>query len=189
MASASDYSELIGGGTSVGTGNIVVMLLALVAIIFAAYYVTRLISGRAMRMMRSQRMHIVDRLALTHDKQIMIIQVGNEAHLIGVSNAGISELALLPSEILEEPPREEKEPGDTFFSRFTSALKENFAERTSGYRRPRSAYERAKTEYERSIKEQGGPYTAQKRKDTGIDDISERARRRNGRYDRPGDGE
>lgn len=191
MAESPDVSELIGEGTtSVGAGNIIWMLLVLVAIIFAAYYVTRLISGRAIRMMRSQKMHIVDRIALAHDKQIMILQVGDEAHLIGVSNAGINELALLPPEILEEPQRDANAPaGDTFFSRFKSAMKENMAERTSKYRRPRSAYERAKSEYERSLQEQGEAPPAAKRKADNIDDISERARQRNDRYGRPGDGE
>ncbi len=190
MASASDYSELIGAGTSVGTGNIVVMLLALVAIIFAAYYVTRFISGRAVRMMRSQKMHIVDRIAIAHDKQILILRVGDEAHLIGVTGGQINELAALPAEILEEPEKARPTPGDTFFSRFMSAMKENMSAKTSQYRRPRSAYERAKTEYERSIKEQDSPAPpSPKRKGDNIDDMAEMARRRNDRYGKPGDDE
>ena len=194
MASASDYSALIAGGTSVGTGNIIVMVLVLVAIIFAAYYVTRLISGRAIRMLRSQKMDIVDRMALAHDKQIMILRVGDEAHLIGVTGSQITELALLPPEILDEPEAAQRPApgaGDTFFSRFMSAMKENYTAKTSQYRRPRSAYERAKSEYERSVQEHGGDATNQgpRRKGDNIDDMADMARRRNDRYGRPGDSE
>ena len=189
MASASDYSDLIGGGTSVGAGNIIVMLLALVAIIFAAYYVTRLISGRAVRMMRSQKMHIVDRLAIAHDKQILILRVGGEAHMIGVTNSQISELAVLPAEILDEPEKARQEPGDTFFSRFMSAMKENMSEKTPR-RHPRSVYERARSEYERGLQERREDSTASsKRTSESIDDMADMARRRNDRYGRPGDDE
>ncbi len=197
MASASDYSALIAGGTSVGTGNIIVMVLVLVAIIFAAYYVTRFITGKAVRMMRSQKMHIVDRMAIAHDKQIMILQVGDEAHLIGITGSQISELARLSPDILEERGEERSASGagaaaaDTFFSRFMSAMKQNYTAKTSQYRRPRSAYERAKSEYERSIKDNGAdaPTPSPRRKGDNIDDMSDMARRRNDRYGRPGDGE
>ncbi len=197
MASASDYSELIAGGTSVGTGNIIVMVLALVAIVFAAYYVTRFITGRAIRMMRSQKMHIVDRMAIAHDKQIMILQIGDEAHLIGVTGSQITELARLNPEILAESEAEAHAArvagagqGDTFFGRFMSAMKANISEKMSA-RRPRSAYERAKSEYERTLQEQrtDTPPASQKRKGDNIDDMSEMARRRNGRYGKPGDDE
>lgn len=120
-----DFSK----STSVGAGNVILLVLLLVGILFAAYYTTRLVSGKASRLLRSNKMHIVDRLAISRDKMLLIVRVGQELYLLGVSNNQINHLAQLSPEALEEPEDEAGAAGSTFWSRFSGAMKDNFSTR------------------------------------------------------------
>lgn len=192
-----DRFEAIGSSSKLEAGSLIVTLLVVLAIIFAAYYVTKLIAGKAVGMMRSKKMRVVDTLALSRDKQIVIVQVGEQAHLLGVSASGINELALLPGDILDEPSPAPAQ-GEPFISRFVSAMKENAAARAENAaarvpgrsRRPTGAYERAKSEYERTLRENSdAPQPTPSQKGDNLDDMADMARRRGMRLKRHGDDE
>lgn len=157
--------EVLGGAPGVGAGNIILLILVMVAILFAAYYTTRLVSGKASRMLRSNKMHIIDRLAISRDKMLLIVRVGDEFHFLGVSNNQINHLANIPIEALEEPEPEER-TGESFWSRFTSAMKENLGARV------------------------GRAHNDEKPDSYGdIDSMAELVRKRNKRFDRHDGGE
>ncbi|WP_129722499.1 flagellar biosynthetic protein FliO [Xylanivirga thermophila] len=66
-----------------------ILILGFVAIIFAAYFTTRLIGMKGRQLNHSKFMKVVDRIMVGNDKWVCIIQVGGLYYLIGVTNHNI----------------------------------------------------------------------------------------------------
>jgi flagellar biosynthetic protein FliO len=66
-------------------------IFVLIAIIAAAYWVTKYISQKGINM-QSRQMRILDRMTLGKDKHIVLIQIGDKNLLIGVTSQTINTL-------------------------------------------------------------------------------------------------
>jgi len=68
-----------------------VTVIILLAVIFAAYYFTKILAGRAMTgHRRTQQIQVIDTFYLSRDKIILLVTVAETAYLIGVSNQAFS---------------------------------------------------------------------------------------------------
>jgi flagellar biosynthetic protein FliO len=77
----------------------------MVAVIVAAYLVTKYISKRGGHA-KSRHMRILDRMMLGKDKHIVLIEIGDRNLLIGVTNLTINILGDIEGETLGSGPQE-----------------------------------------------------------------------------------
>lgn len=72
-------------------------LVVLVLILFLAYYTTRLLGNGLNGKQQSGNMKILDRLTVGRDSYLLVVSVGEQIFLVGVSPAGIVKLEELES--------------------------------------------------------------------------------------------
>lgn len=78
----------------------ILLLIGFIAVLVAAYFVTRFIGSRMSQGTGSKYLKIVDRIILGNDKSICIVQVGNCFYLIGISNHHVELLGEIDSKNL-----------------------------------------------------------------------------------------
>lgn len=73
-------------GTSAGDiFQLVAVLVVLVLVIVAAYFLTRWIAGGAFRAQKqAARMQVVDRLMLAKDRAVVVVELGEKYYMLGV---------------------------------------------------------------------------------------------------------
>ncbi len=75
------------------TFELVLMLLIMVAVIAAAYFLTRFIAGGALRMQRqTSRMRVVDRVMIARDRAVVVVELGGRYFMLGIGSANINML-------------------------------------------------------------------------------------------------
>lgn len=104
------------------------MLLCMVGIFYLAYRVSRYLAGRGaspLPGMKGRHMRVLDRMMLSQDKMIVLVQIGTQYLVLGVSSGQISLLSELEPEQaqlwLEEPPQAPK--GQSFSEALGHALR------------------------------------------------------------------
>lgn len=76
--------------------------LLMVAVVLAlAWWVTRRIAGGTGLKIQSRYMKIIDKIIIGQDRSILIIQIGDNYYVAGVTAANISLLAELKADMLE----------------------------------------------------------------------------------------
>lgn len=93
---------------------IVVML----AVIFGAYFTTRFISGKSSKLLKSRHIHLLDRMPLGKDKNIVLIKVGDQNILVGVTNQSINNLGEISGESLNAENVQTQGPRKGFAEQF-----------------------------------------------------------------------
>lgn len=83
-------------------GTIIASLIAVFLLLGVFYLVAKKMGGKTLGSRQSRYLKITDRLPLTRDKSIEVIEVGNKAMIVGVSSAGINHLLTLEIEQLRE---------------------------------------------------------------------------------------
>ncbi len=73
-------------------------LLIVVAVLFAAWWVTRKIAGSAQFGSRSRYMKIIDRMPIAQDRFLVLVQLGERVYLVGVASSEITLLADIEGE-------------------------------------------------------------------------------------------
>lgn len=73
----------------------------MVAVILAAYFVTKYISKKTKRITKSKYLNVLERMAVTKDKQILLFKVGNKHLLIGISNQSVDLITTIEKDELE----------------------------------------------------------------------------------------
>ena len=81
-------------------------LLIVVCILFAAWWFTRKVAGGGRLNIQSRYMRIIDRIPVSQDKFIILLQVGDKIYLAGVAASSVTLLAELDEEPEELPPRQ-----------------------------------------------------------------------------------
>jgi flagellar biosynthetic protein FliO len=76
-------------------------VVVLAAVLIGAYFTTRFISGKSRKLLKSRYIHVLDRMALGKDKNVVLIEVGEQTLLIGVTNQSINNLGQIDSEALK----------------------------------------------------------------------------------------
>lgn len=80
------------------------VVLIMLAVLIGAYFTTRLLSGKTTRLMKNKYIHIIDRMIITKDKQIMLIEAGDEYLLIGVTNQTIGLIGKIDKDEIKKVP-------------------------------------------------------------------------------------
>ena len=96
-----------------GLGQTVVIIGVMVAVLLAAYYVTKFLAKKGKRLSQSKHIKVIDQIYLASDKQIALIKVGGKNILVGVTNQNISlisEINELEGFASEKTAREETRP-------------------------------------------------------------------------------
>jgi len=75
-------------------------IVVMVAVIVAAYVATKYLAGKGSRV-QTRHMRILDRMMLSRDKHIALIEVGDQTLLIGVTNQSITVLGNIDGETLK----------------------------------------------------------------------------------------
>jgi flagellar protein FliO/FliZ len=105
------------------------LIVVLVVIIFASYFVTKYVAARAGgRSGKTRYFKVIDRFSLSKDKMFVMVAVGQTVYLVGVTNQGMT---LLDQKDLSELPANEELTRKSAFPTFLSALKNA---RTSGFK-------------------------------------------------------
>jgi flagellar protein FliO/FliZ len=98
--------------------SIFLSLLVVVAIIFALAYVMRRLNVTTMG---NGQMKVVASMVAGTKEKIMVIEVGDEQHLVGVTAHTITHLSKLDAK-LETPQRESKPGGELFKQKLVAAM-------------------------------------------------------------------
>ncbi|MGE5495266.1 MAG: flagellar biosynthetic protein FliO [Burkholderiales bacterium] len=98
-------------------------IVVLAAVLVGAYFTTRFISGKSSKMLKGRYIQIIDRMPLGRDKNVVLIEVGDKALLVGVTNQSINTLGQIDGEAIkaakEQTPAKE---GKGFVQQFRDFL-------------------------------------------------------------------
>jgi len=79
-----------------------VTLVMLIGILYSAYKVSKYVGTAAIKQSQSKYIKIVDMMAVGQDKVISITQVGQKIFLVGITSGGMTTLAELTPQDIEE---------------------------------------------------------------------------------------
>ncbi len=85
-------------------------IIIMVAVLLAAYFTTKYLSGKARRIVKSRHIVVLDRMGIAKDKMLLLVKVGDKSMLIGVTNQNINALGEVD---VDESPVAEDEPKAT----------------------------------------------------------------------------
>lgn len=77
------------------SGNVIVLVVLMLLVIFAAYFTTRFLSSKAKNIIKGKYIRVKDRILLGRDKHILLLEVGDKAYLIGVTNQNINIIGIV----------------------------------------------------------------------------------------------
>lgn len=122
--------------------SLITSLILIVLVLYAAYYFTKILSKKITNYSASKHMKIVDRIALSQNKFLLIVEVDKSFLLLGVADNNISVLKELDDLNLEFSESEGKFDGSN--SKFAEILKENLLKNklTSKFMKGNINYER-----------------------------------------------
>ena len=103
-------------------------LAVVVAVLFAAWWFTRKVAGGAGASGRSRYMRIIDRIPLSQDKSIILVQIGEKIYMAGVAPSSISILA----EMSEKPEELPDQPAAPFADMNFKELMQKIGRRDNG---------------------------------------------------------
>lgn len=88
-------------------GSSLLLIFVLVLILVAAYFTTRFLSVKGGNLMRGRYMQVKDRLILSKDKQILLVEISGRFYIVGVSAQQIQLLGTVEGELtpLPQDPR------------------------------------------------------------------------------------
>lgn len=71
-------------------GQTIGYFVGIIAIIFAAYYVTLYVgkkaSGQSIGKLRNKNINMIDRFALSRDKSFCLVEIGGKVYVVGITN-------------------------------------------------------------------------------------------------------
>ena len=92
-------------------GQVIVFFAGLIAIIFAAYYVTYYIglkaSGRSRGRLRNKNINIVDRFSISKDKSFCLVEIAGKVYVIGITNQTMTLIDTLDAAAFSEAAAEQ----------------------------------------------------------------------------------
>ena len=73
------------------------LFIIMVAVLLGAYFTTKFISGRTSRIHKNKYIQIYDRMVISKDKQIVLLEVGGSVFMVGFSGQSVSLIGTLDS--------------------------------------------------------------------------------------------
>lgn len=101
--------------------DIFVTVLLLLAVLFAAYYTTRLLSVRAKSITNLKNMKLIESLPLWRDRQIVLISVGRKVLVIGITAQSMEILTEIGSDEIQTDEGKAKAAGWSFKEMLSTA--------------------------------------------------------------------
>ncbi len=123
----------------------------MVAVLLAAYFTTKYLSGKAKHIVKSRHIVVLDRMGIAKDKMLLLVKVGDKSMLIGVTNQSINSLGEVD---IDESAVAEDEP------KATSGALSKFAEILSNARKAPSDLAKARREARENKNKQPEPRDA-----------------------------
>lgn len=107
-----------------GLFNVVLLVIICVAVIAAAYFVTRFMARRVGGNGKSRHMQVLDRLSISNDKQIMMVKAGDKVYVLGVTGQSINHIATMDEQeqLADEPEATGTNIMGDFAQRFKASL-------------------------------------------------------------------
>jgi len=94
-------------------GQVIVFFVGLIAIIFAAYYVTYYIglkaSGQSKGRLRNKNINVIDRFAVSRDKSFYLVEIAGKVYVVGVTNQTMTLLDTLDAAAFPEAAAEHRD--------------------------------------------------------------------------------
>lgn len=125
----NNVKSLFGGGSdSVNSGGnpvmiviwYIVIILALVAVLF---FIRKFLLKRVKSFGSGKRMRVADRIMISQDKQIMMVELAGKMMIVGVTGHAVNQLALLNKEECAELPEDENNSFGNILSDKIGAIK------------------------------------------------------------------
>jgi flagellar biogenesis protein FliO len=91
-------------------GSTLFYIFVMVAVLLAAYFTTKYLSGKARHIVKSRHIVVLDRMGIAKDKMLLLVKVGGKNLLIGITNQNINSLGEVD---IGETPEENNEPKST----------------------------------------------------------------------------
>lgn len=122
------------------------IILIMVAVMVGAYFTTKFLSGKAVRMLKSRHIQVIDRIGLAKDKALFLTKVGSKCFFIGVTNQTINMISEIKPEELKNISNEEPSTSSkNIFGRFSDFLA-NAKNAPENLRKARDEYKQAKNQ-------------------------------------------
>jgi len=114
-------------------GQVIIFFIGLIAIIFAAYYVTYFISlkatGQGKGRLRNKNINIIDRFSISKDKSFFLVEISGKVYVIGITNQSMTLIDTLDAAAFKEAAAEHRDtplwhaaPGGRFTGPMTRKL-------------------------------------------------------------------
>jgi len=97
----------------------VIPFMAVLLVIFLAYWVTKIIAVKYVKISSGRYMRVLDRVSLGQDRYLALVSVNGRVYVLGITGKSISKLCEFNQ---EELPQEEALPNKDFASFFTQSL-------------------------------------------------------------------
>ena len=94
-------------------GQVILYFIGLIAIIFAAYYVTYFISvkasGQSRGRLRNKNINIIDRFSISRDKSFYLVEIAGKVYVVGITNHGMTLIDTLDAAAFSEAAAEQRD--------------------------------------------------------------------------------
>jgi flagellar biosynthetic protein FliO len=84
-----------------GNGALYFGLIVVFALLGGAWYLSKRLNGAAMFNRQSKYMKTIDRLMISREKWIELVQIGDQIYVLGISNQTMETLAVITEQQLE----------------------------------------------------------------------------------------
>ena len=81
-----------------GIGSTIILIFTLLLVMLGAYFTTKFLSVKTRRLTKCKYIDIKDRMYVGRDKHIVLLTVGDQAFLVGITNQAISLIGTLKKE-------------------------------------------------------------------------------------------
>lgn len=111
------------------------LLLVMIAVLLGAYYTTKFISRKSTQSTKNKYFKIIDRIVVSKDKQIIMLEVGDKHFMVGITNQAISLIGTFENgEILKETENEKNSTNKGVVNFITSLVKKAKEDQASLYK-------------------------------------------------------
>jgi flagellar protein FliO/FliZ len=102
--------------------DLVIKTILFVVITVGAYYTTKFVGKRTISATKGKYIRVIDKLFLAKDKWLYIVKVGEDYHLLAVTNTGIRQICPLNSEYFVEDLEASTDQGENTFLKYLNKI-------------------------------------------------------------------
>ncbi|HHU64394.1 MAG TPA: FliO/MopB family protein [Clostridiales bacterium] len=113
--------------------DLVVKVILFLVIIVGAYYTTKFVGKRTVGTTNGKYIKVIDKLFLARDKWLYIIKVGDDYHLLSVTNGGIRQICTLNGEIFAKDSDISTQKKENIFLKYLNKIKWPGRDRADDY--------------------------------------------------------